>query len=93
MSDLPKKLFVFVIGLFSALYVLNPTFGTIEFIPDNFPIVGNLDEAAAVTLLVAALSYFGLDVTKLFGKVKPQPEDLHSWKNEKSASGKVVEEN
>lgn len=93
MSDLPKKLFVLVIGLFSAIYVFNPGAGFIELIPDNFPIVGNLDEAAAATLLIAALSYFGLDLTKLFGKVKPPAEDLDSWKNEKSASGKVVEEN
>lgn len=55
-------------GLLSLLYLLNPTGGIIEFIPDNFPVIGNLDEAAATTILIAALAYFGLDVTRLFGK-------------------------
>ena len=45
------------------LYILNPTAGFIELIPDNIPIFGNLDEAAATTLLVLGLQY-------LFGKRK-----------------------
>ena len=31
--------------------MLNPTAGLIEFIPDNLPIVGNLDEGVAVLLI------------------------------------------
>ncbi len=42
---------VFAMGLLGLIYILNPTFGLIEFIPDNLPIVGNLDEGAAFLLV------------------------------------------
>lgn len=35
------------------LYIANPGSGVFELIPDNLPLVGNLDEAAAVGLLIA----------------------------------------
>lgn len=42
------------------LYVINPGAGIIELIPDNVPIFGNLDEAAATTLIILGLqSLFG----------------------------------
>ena len=43
------------------LYLVNPTLGVFEFIPDNIPIIGNLDEAAATTGLLVALSNLGLN--------------------------------
>jgi uncharacterized membrane protein YkvA (DUF1232 family) len=55
-------------GIFSLVYLLNPTAGFVELIPDNIPLFGNLDEAAATAILIAALAYFGLDVTRLFGR-------------------------
>lgn len=33
------------------LYLLNPTAGVLELIPDNLPLVGNLDDAAAAILV------------------------------------------
>ena len=41
-----------VLGL---LYLLNPSAGIFELIPDVLPVVGNLDEAAATTLVVLGL--------------------------------------
>lgn len=38
----------------SALYILNPTLGVFELLPDVLPVVGNLDEAAATGLLIAS---------------------------------------
>ncbi len=35
-----------------AIYILNPGWGLFELIPDNIPLFGNLDEGAAVLLLV-----------------------------------------
>ena len=43
------------------LYLINPTFGIFEFLPDNLAIIGNLDEAAATTGLLLALSKLGLN--------------------------------
>lgn len=61
-----KKFVVFCLGLLSALYILNPTAGLFEIIPDNLPVIGNLDEAAAVALLLMCLKYFGIDLPNIF---------------------------
>jgi hypothetical protein len=61
-----KKILVFAVGLLATLYILNPTAGVFEILPDNLPIVGNLDEAAAVVLLLMCLKYFGIDLPNLF---------------------------
>lgn len=63
-----KNLIVVILGLLSAVYLLNPGAGVIELIPDNVPFVGNLDEAAATLLLLNCLAYFGLDLRHLFRK-------------------------
>jgi len=53
------------LGGLSALYLLNPGAGVIDLIPDNLPIIGNLDEAAATALLISVFAYFGLDISKV----------------------------
>ena len=63
-----KNVIVFGIGLLSLLYILNPTAGVFEIIPDNIPFIGNLDEAAAVALLLMCLKYFGIDLPNIFRK-------------------------
>lgn len=45
-SGWPKWV-VYLIALLGLIYLLNPTFGVFELIPDNLPIIGNLDEGAA----------------------------------------------
>lgn len=61
-----KSFFIGLIGILSVIYLINPTLGVFELFPDNLPIVGNLDEAAATTLLLSALSYFGIDLHNFF---------------------------
>ena len=75
-------------GLASVAYLLNPGAGFIELIPDNVPFLGNLDEAAATGLLIAALSYFGLDLKRIVRGGASKEEEAAG---EKSVSGKVVE--
>ena len=53
-----KNILVAVAGLLSLVYLLNPGAGVFEIIPDNFPIIGNLDEAAAVAIILAAFRYY-----------------------------------
>ena len=67
-----KRIGIFLLGLFSAFYLLNPGAGIFEIVPDNVPIVGNLDEAAAAALLLACLRYFGYDLSALFKRDKLQ---------------------
>lgn len=61
-----KVFFVALTGVIAGIYLLNPTLGVFEFIPDNLPLIGNLDEAGAMVLVVAALGYFGIDISKFF---------------------------
>jgi len=68
-----KNLLVGSAGLLSLLYLLNPTLGVFEFIPDNIPVVGNVDEAAATAVLISALRYFGWDVTAFFRRPSNHP--------------------
>ena len=63
-----KNIFVFLIGILSLVYLINPGMGIFELLPDNLPIIGNLDEAGAAVLLIAALKYFGVDLTRFFIK-------------------------
>ncbi len=49
---------VYVLAVLGLIYILNPTMGLIEFLPDNLPIVGNLDEGVAFMLLWAGLVEF-----------------------------------
>jgi uncharacterized membrane protein YkvA (DUF1232 family) len=61
-----KKLGILALGLFSLIYLFNPGAGIFEIIPDNLPLIGNLDEAAALTTLLMCLKYFGLELPDLF---------------------------
>lgn len=55
-------------GILAAFYLANPTAGIFELIPDNIPLVGNVDEATATLVLLSVLRYFGWDPTDLFTK-------------------------
>lgn len=70
-----KTLIVIFCMLISILYLINPTMGVIELIPDNIPLIGNLDEAGAAALLMMCLRYFGCDITKLFDRRPKQDDD------------------
>ena len=61
-----NKFFNHLIGIISLLYLLNFGAGFIELIPDNIPLIGNLDEATAAVLLINYLRYLGIDVLSYF---------------------------
>lgn len=82
-----KSFFVALAAAFSAVYLLNPTMGAVELIPDIVPVLGNLDEATAMAILVACMRYFGYDISGFFGKRKI---DVRAG-GLKSARGRVVD--
>ena len=45
-------IFYFIVSSFLIIYLLNPTLGIVEFIPDFLPLVGNIDELIATLLLI-----------------------------------------
>lgn len=63
-----KSLLVTLAGILAFLYLVFPSFGVFEFLPDYIPFIGNVDEATATMVLLAALRYHGMDLTNLFRK-------------------------
>jgi uncharacterized membrane protein YkvA (DUF1232 family) len=49
-------------------YMINPTAGIFELLPDNLPVVGNLDEAAVVFIMFAAMRYLGMRLPEFIEK-------------------------
>lgn len=49
---------VYMLAILGLIYVLNPTAGILELIPDNIPVIGNLDEGVAYMLIYAGLVEF-----------------------------------
>ena len=73
MAHIIKNVTVLGVGALAALYLLNPTAGVLEFIPDVLPVVGNLDEATAVALLIGAARYYGVDLSNIFKRDAEPP--------------------
>lgn len=61
-----KSILVFLLGVTAIIYLLNPGAGLFELLPDSLPFIGNLDEVAAVGLLLMCLKYFGFDLANIF---------------------------
>ena len=57
-----------IVALVSAAYLLNFGFGFIELLPDNAPIVGNLDEVFFTSALIASLAALGVNLPFLRNK-------------------------
>lgn len=71
-----KKPGILLLGVFCLLYILNPTAGIFELIPDNLPIIGNLDEAAAIATLLMCLKYFGIELPDIFRRDDKNDQDI-----------------
>jgi hypothetical protein len=52
-----KKISIVLLGVISAVYLINPTAGVFEFLPDNIPFIGNLDEGLAAYVLISCVQY------------------------------------
>ena len=66
-TSLSTRLLVPLFGILALLYLLNPTAGIFELLPDNLPLLGNLDEAGAMLLLANVLAWYGIDLNR-FGR-------------------------
>ncbi|MDG2125042.1 MAG: DUF1232 domain-containing protein [Verrucomicrobiales bacterium] len=82
MKKFIEVLVMLVLGVISLIYLM---VGATDFIPDVIPVIGNLDDAAATTILVGVLSYFGFDLTRFFRKMGV------SAKAGKAAEGEVID--
>lgn len=73
MRNLAKDALVFAVGAAGAVYLVYPSLGIFEFLPDALPIVGSLDEGLAMTLVLGAARYYGVDLTRLFKRDSEPP--------------------
>jgi uncharacterized membrane protein YkvA (DUF1232 family) len=63
-----NKPLIIIAAILCGIYLLNPTAGFFELIPDNIPVIGNLDEGMAAYVVISAMAYLkGVDFG-LFGK-------------------------
>lgn len=89
MGRIVKEFVIIVLAVIAAIYLINPTAGVIELLPDNLPLVGNLDEAGAVTILISTMGYYGIDLTRLYGSRKPKQKIRRITRN---AEGEIINE-
>lgn len=52
-----KKFTAVTLALLSAFYLINPTAGVFELLPDAIPFVGNVDESLAAYVLYSCIEY------------------------------------
>lgn len=79
-SNKPARSFLGTVGaliglIISFAFLLNLSFGLLE-IPDNLPILGNIDEVVASAFLLGCLRYLGIDLIPFKGKRTRTPEQL-----------------
>lgn len=54
-----SPILVYAMAAVGLVYIINPTAGILELLPDNLPIIGNLDEfGAAMMLWYGLVEYF-----------------------------------
>ncbi|MBP6456122.1 MAG: DUF1232 domain-containing protein [Chitinophagaceae bacterium] len=67
-SETTKDKLMMLLLTVAIIYLINPTFGLFEFLPDNLPLIGNLDEGLATTIILYSLNYFGFEIPEFFKK-------------------------
>jgi hypothetical protein len=73
-----NDILIFLAGIAGVGYLLNLTSGIFEFIPDNIPLIGNLDEAAASAMVLYAMRHFGFDMFGLVDKLRANRHNTRS---------------
>ena len=62
-SSMWSTLLAILGAILALVYLSNPTVGVFEFIPDNIPGIGNIDEVIATTILLTCLARLGIHIT------------------------------
>lgn len=60
-----KKNFSIILIIICIIYLVNPTLGIFELIPDNLPIIGNIDEVFVAGLLLSLINFLRTGEFKL----------------------------
>jgi hypothetical protein len=76
---------VYFLGILGGVYILNPTLGIFELIPDNLPIIGNIDEGVAVMMILSGI------VEALEGKKQSRVQKQNNENSDQVESEKRAE--
>lgn len=68
MRRLLKEMMIIGLAIIAVIYLMYPSFGVFELIPDAIPVIGSLDEATATVIILNTLRYYGLDLARLYGR-------------------------
>jgi hypothetical protein len=52
-----RKLTAIALAILSVFYLVNPTAGVFELLPDNIPFIGNVDETLAAYVLFSSIEF------------------------------------
>ena len=63
-----KEMFIIFLAGFAAIYLIFPTLGLFELIPDAIPLIGSLDEATATLILINTARYYGFDLSNIYSR-------------------------
>src|SRR5262245_59779328 len=63
-------------AIVSLLYLINPSLGIFEFLPDKLPLIGNLDELFFALLLVECLRKLNIRLPSVLATVLPTGQRL-----------------
>ena len=69
------KWVVWLLSIVGVVYVLNPTWGVFEAIPDSLPIIGNLDEGLAYLLVYYGIMEFIAPYIDFGAETNPDDSD------------------
>lgn len=65
-----KKALSILLIIACIVYLINPTLGVFELIPDNLPIVGNIDEVFVAGLLLSLINFLRTGEFRLINQNK-----------------------
>lgn len=65
-----KKALSILLIITCIVYLINPTLGVFELIPDNLPIVGNIDEVFVAGLLLSLINFLRTGEFRLINQNK-----------------------
>jgi uncharacterized membrane protein YkvA (DUF1232 family) len=65
-----KKVLSILLIIACIVYLINPTLGVFELIPDNLPIVGNIDEVFVAGLLLSLINFLRTGEFRLINQNK-----------------------
>ncbi len=74
-QDAKLKNIAKMILVLGGLYLLNPIFG-VDLLPDNLPILGNLDEVLAVFMMIGSVRYLGIEMPGFLDRMMQTPLGL-----------------